>query len=84
MSLLAVLATPVESAISRSIESRADRHALDLAQEPDAFIAIQRRFALANLADVDPPAARQWFFGTHPTAPERIAAARTWARDNGS
>jgi len=83
VSLLVVLATPAESAISRSIESRADRHALDLTEDPDAFVAVQRRFALANLADLDPPAVRQWFFGTHPTAPERIAAARDWVRERG-
>jgi STE24 endopeptidase len=83
VSLLAVLATPAESAISRALESRADRHALDLAEQPEAFIAIQRRLASANLADLDPPAIRQWFFGTHPTAPERIAAARAWAAERG-
>jgi STE24 endopeptidase len=83
VSLLAALATPAESAISRSIEARADRHALDLAEQPNAFISVQQRLALTNVADLDPPALRQWFFGTHPTAPERIAAARAWAAERG-
>ena len=39
---------------------------------------MQRRLAETNLADPDPPAAWQWFFGSHPTAAARVAEARDW------
>jgi STE24 endopeptidase len=41
---------------------------------------MQRRLATQNLSDVDPPAVVYGLFASHPTAPERIAMARTWAR----
>jgi STE24 endopeptidase len=75
-----LLATPVENLVSRRIEARADVHALDLTAAPDAFIAMQQRLAETNLADPDPPAAWQWFFGSHPTTAQRVALARDWAR----
>ena len=78
-----LLATPVQSLVSRKVEARADVHALDLTEDPGTFVAMQRRLALTNLSDVDPPVALHTWFGTHPTAPQRIALARTWAQNRG-
>jgi STE24 endopeptidase len=36
---------------------------------------MERRLALVNLSDPDPPAALRWLFGTHPSTIERIGAA---------
>jgi STE24 endopeptidase len=58
------------------VEGRADRHALELTGDPAGFIAMQRRLTVANVADPDPPRALHLLFGTHPTAMQRIAAAR--------
>ena len=76
----ALVATPVQSLVSRRIEARADVHALDLTRDPDTFVAMQRRLALTNLLRPRPAAggATVWF-ATHPTAPQRIALARSWA-----
>ncbi len=71
-----LLATPVQSLVSRRIEARADAHALHLTDDPAGYEAMQRRLARRNLSDVDPPALEQWIFGSHPTTAERIAAAR--------
>lgn len=71
-----LLATPVQSLVSRRIEARADVHALRLTDDPAGYEAMQRRLARRNLSDVDPPALEQWIFGSHPTTAERIAAAR--------
>jgi STE24 endopeptidase len=71
-----LLATPVQSLVSRRIEARADVHALHLTDDPVGYEAMQRRLARRNLSDVDPPALEQWIFGSHPTTAERIAAAR--------
>ncbi len=62
--------------ISRTIETRADVDALAATGDPDAFVALQRRLALRSLADPTPPAWSQLWFGTHPTALERIGLAR--------
>jgi STE24 endopeptidase len=75
-----LLATPVQNLVSRHIEARADLHALDLTRDPDAFVAMQRRLATSNLSDPDPPAAWQWFFGSHPTTAQRTAFAADWAQ----
>ena len=74
-----LLATPVQSLISRRIEARADVHALRLIDDPRGYEAMQRRLARRNLSDVDPPPLEQWIFGSHPTAAERIATARRHA-----
>lgn len=76
----ALLSTPVQSLVSRHIEARADVHALDLTSDPAAFTAMQQRLAGSNLTQPDPPAAWQWFFGSHPTPAERVAMAHDWAR----
>jgi STE24 endopeptidase len=75
-----VLSTPVQNLVSRHIEARADLHALDLTQDPASFIAVQRQLGVANLNDPDPPAVWQWFFGSHPTVPQRIAFAEDWVK----
>jgi STE24 endopeptidase len=80
MSVGMLVATPVQDLFSRHIEARADVHALDLTRDPGTFVQMQQRLAETNLAEPDPPAAWQWFFGTHPTTAERVALARTWAR----
>ena len=74
-----ILATPLQNTLSRQVEARADLHALDATRDADSFVAMQRRLATTNLSDPDPPAAWQWFFGSHPTAAQRVAFARTWA-----
>ncbi len=79
VTVIGLVSTPVQSLISRRIEARADEHALELTQDPVAFEKMQRRLALRNLSDVDPPAWEQWIFGDHPTTAERIAAARAYA-----
>jgi len=82
LAVLAVLgfaAGPVESLLSRPVEARADVVALDLTGDPETFVRMQRTLALAALSDVDPPRLLHLWFASHPTAPERIALARTWA-----
>jgi STE24 endopeptidase len=75
-----LVSTPVQNGVSRHIEARADVHALDLTRDPEAFAAMQRDLAGSNLNDPDPPAAWQWFFGSHPTVSQRLAMAADWAR----
>jgi STE24 endopeptidase len=71
-----VAATPLVNAWSRAHERRADQFALETASEPGAFIPAVRRMSAHNLAEDRPSSAAFLFFHTHPTAEERIAAAR--------
>lgn len=74
--LASVLALPVENAMSRAVETRADVDALRYTGDEQAFVDLQRRLALGSLQDPDPPAWSQAWFGTHPTPLQRIALAR--------
>ncbi|WP_078860260.1 M48 family metalloprotease [Streptomyces rubellomurinus] len=76
--LLGTLSGPAQCAVSRRIEARADRHALELTGDVEQFVAMQRRLAVANVADVDPPRLLELLFATHPSTARRIAAARAW------
>ncbi|MFC8718425.1 M48 family metallopeptidase [Kitasatospora sp. NPDC057198] len=76
--LLGALSTPAQCAASRRIEARADRHALELTGDAEQFIAMQRRLAVANVADPYPPRAVELLLATHPSTGRRIAAARRW------
>jgi STE24 endopeptidase len=75
-----LLSTPVQNAVSRHVEARADVHALDLTRDPEAFVGMQRDLAGSNLSEPDPPRAWQWFFGSHPTVAQRLAMAADWTR----
>ncbi len=72
------------SALSRSVERSADRRALELTGEPEALIELQRRLAINNVSDPDPPALLHALLGSHPTALERIGAARSAEKQGAS
>jgi len=60
--------------LSRRVEARADSFALQLTHDPSDFIKFQRRIAVQNVADPDPPELLHVLFDTHPTTLERIGA----------
>jgi STE24 endopeptidase len=76
---VSLAAAPVANALSRLHERRADRFALDLTRHPDAFVSAMRRLGAQNLAEECPSRLTRALFHSHPTIPERIAAARAWA-----
>jgi STE24 endopeptidase len=67
--------------LSRRVEARADSFALALAGAPEACIAFERRIALRNLADPDPPAWMGAVLATHPTTVQRIGIAEAYAAE---
>ncbi len=80
MLVLTQVGGPVQMLVSRRIEARADVASLDATGDPAGFVAMQRRLSLTNVSDLDPPPLVFALFSSHPTAPQRIALARTWAR----
>lgn len=75
-----VLAGPAQGFVSRKVESRADAHALELTGDPATYETMMTRLATVNLSDPDPNPVEHALTGSHPTAVERIAMARAWAR----
>jgi STE24 endopeptidase len=80
VAVISFVSGPAQCLVSRRIEARADLHSLNLTGEPGQLVAMQRRLATVNLSDLDPSPLVFGMFSTHPTAPQRIALARTWAR----
>ncbi|MEV4491900.1 M48 family metallopeptidase [Micromonospora coxensis] len=83
VTLAGLIAAPVQAAVSRRVEARADAHALALTGDPATFEAMQRRLAGVNLADPDPPRWEYLWSASHPSTVERMAAARAYAREVG-
>jgi Zn-dependent protease with chaperone function len=71
------------NALSRMIENRADKFALDLTEDPDAFIELERRLAIKALAEPEPPRILQKLFGSHPSTLERIGYGLAWKKTSG-
>ena len=78
-----LLGAPLQAAVSRRIERRADAFSLDLVRDPVTVARMQRALAVTNVAPLRPPRLLHLWFGTHPTSPERIAAARGWGSAHG-
>lgn len=72
---LGLAALPLLTAASRGWERRADRFALALTGDRGAYRSVFLRLARTNLSDLDPPRLLYVLLFTHPTPPERIAAA---------
>jgi STE24 endopeptidase len=68
--------------LSRQVEGRADSYALSLTRDPAAFVQLERRLAIRNVSDPDPPALLHALFGTHPTTAERIGIGEAWEDEN--
>ena len=43
------------NALSREVEAAADGYSLSLYGHPDAFVGVERKLALQNVSDPDPP-----------------------------
>jgi STE24 endopeptidase len=85
VALVAPAITIISNQLSRAVERRADAYALELTREPETQIEFQRRIAIKNVSDPDPPDWVSFLLGTHPPTLERIgqaaAAARATSRD---
>lgn len=71
---------PVAAGLSRAMERRADWYSLELSQAPEAFVGFERRIAVQNVADIEPPRLISRLLATHPPTLERIGAALAYSR----
>lgn len=74
-----LLATPLAAAMSRARERAADRYALEVTGNPDAFVSAMRRLARQNLAEERPSGLSRLLL-SHPSIDERLDAARAFTR----
>jgi STE24 endopeptidase len=73
--LLVPAVTAISNQLSRAVETRADAFAMRLTGDPGALVEFQRRIAVQNVADPDPPRVVRLLLGTHPTTMQRIGHA---------
>ena len=72
--------TTISNQLSRQVEARADSYALALTRDPAAFIRFEKRIALRNLSDPDPPGWQTALLATHPPTIERIGIGVAYER----
>lgn len=75
LTLASLAVAPVQNAVSRRVETRADVGALESTQDPVAFVALQQLLARRSLTDPEPPVWTKWLWGSHPHVRERVALA---------
>lgn len=68
------VATPLGATVSRPLEARADREAVALTDDPQAYADLLRTLAIANRSTLEPGGWRYSLVFTHPTVLQRIAA----------
>jgi STE24 endopeptidase len=72
---------PIANGLSRAHERRADRYALTMTRNAEAFVTAMKRLAAQNLAEETPPRVVEWLLHSHPSTQSRIEAARRWSAD---
>lgn len=75
MGLYGLITGPVDNWLSRRHEYQADRFALEMTRNKEAFISTMSKLATMNLSDPEPPRWVEIMFHSHPTIKKRIKAA---------
>jgi len=73
LSMLAFTASPLSNLVSRYQETRADRYAIEMTEQPEAAIETFQELTKAGLSQVNPPFLVKVFRYGHPTMLERIS-----------
>jgi Zn-dependent protease with chaperone function len=82
--LFFLLVSPVLNWWSRRLEIDADRYALQLTRDPNAFAAAMQRIGCQNLVEFRPPRWAEVLLASHPALDRRIALARAWTSGGGT
>lgn len=81
--VIGAASAPMATWVSRAYEREAEWRALELTSDEVAAIGLQRGLVERSLGVPDPPRAVRVWFGTHPTALERIGMALRHAQEGG-
>ncbi|OGW93811.1 MAG: hypothetical protein A3K16_04675 [Omnitrophica bacterium RIFCSPLOWO2_01_FULL_45_24] len=74
----ALFMMPVQNGLSRVFEREADRFALEITRNPDAFISMMAKLGDQNLADREPSRLAEIFLYDHPPIGKRIQMAESY------
>ena len=80
LTLMTTAITTISNQLSRTVEARADSYALTLTGEAEPFIAFEKRIALRNLSDPQPPGWQTFLLATHPPTIDRIGIGLAFER----
>jgi STE24 endopeptidase len=74
--LVGLVLTPITNIISRKFEYQADEYAIISTGKKEAFISTLEKLTEQNLGDKEPNPFVEWFFYSHPSIKNRIAAIK--------
>jgi STE24 endopeptidase len=80
LGLVAFGTSTIANQLSRRVEQRADSYSLKLTNEPGPFISSEKRLAVQNVSDPDPPDWQTFLLASHPPTIERIGTAVAYER----
>lgn len=80
LAIMSTTISTISNQLSRRVEARADSFALQRTDEPEPFISFEKRIAIRNLADPDPPTWETLLLATHPPVIERIGMGVAFER----
>ncbi len=80
LTVASLLTMPIENAISRNFERRADEIAIELTGNPEPGLRAFRRLAFSNIAELEPHPVAVWALFSHPPIPDRLEALFQEAR----
>ncbi len=83
MWLLSATAGPISNAYSRHLEMRADRHALELLDQPEQLRSLMVKLARVNMSNLQPPWWTATLLASHPRVIDRIDAIERYAKEKG-
>ncbi len=78
LTVVGLLAGPLENVISRRYEAEADWRALEATHDPAAQRSLFERFQQTSLDEPNPPLLDYLWLENHPTTMQRIAMAERW------
>jgi STE24 endopeptidase len=82
LTVLTLLAAPLENAVSRRYEAEADWRALNATRDPAADTSLFQEFGRSSLEEANPPLLDYLWLENHPTIAQRIAMAQAWEKRN--
>jgi len=78
LAVLTLLAQPLRNWYNRRIELAADKSALELSNNPQAFISLMAKLTDQNLSEAEPCRWAKFLFYDHPPYNERVVLARDY------
>jgi STE24 endopeptidase len=81
--LMGTLTTPISSSISRSMETQADKVALELTNDPDSFISSEVKLAKDNKSRLDVHPFVEFYYLSHPKTMDRILLGEEFKKQKG-